>query len=403
MKMLLIYPPFAPPTIMSYSLANLKSLIENNSHMETLAIDLNAKFHKLSHLDTVEKIDKAMPIYEKNNRKILEGGTPEFFDDFIKLIKDEKPDYVALSILYSTQCFYAQKLIENIDCPVFIGGPGVSANLSGIKINSGEELLDVFGIKDKTCSGPDFGDFDARDYISPHINVVKSSQGCYYGMCSFCSHHKKKPYRELPLDFKEGGYFYFIDDMLPLKRLMRIALEIPENSKWWVQLRPTKDLIPNLKYFSEKGLKSVAWGVESGSQEILDRMNKGTVVDDMSMVLKEAKEAGIVNTVYIMFGFPGETEKDFLKTVDFLKKNEEFIDLVSTSVFGLQKGTEIYENPEKFGIKLNIEKRTILDEKITFYPMPESLRLKKSYNHEIDRINKFPKFYVHLKEQTLFL
>jgi anaerobic magnesium-protoporphyrin IX monomethyl ester cyclase len=65
-----------------------------------------------------------------------------------------------------------------------------------------------------------------------------------------------------------------------------------------------------------------------------------------------------------MFGFPSETEKEFIDTIDFLKENDVNIDLISTSVFGLQKESYIYSHPNEFGIeKIFEEERTVLNQR----------------------------------------
>ncbi len=424
MRLLLVYPPFAPGSMMPFSVANLKGMVQSKTSFDVKALDLNAKFHKLKSLDNFDKLSRTLEIHKKNNSKIKKGDKPEFFDELLKLIEKEKADYVAFSIVYSSQCFYAERLIEKIKCPVFLGGPGVSSKIKGKVIGSGEELVNYLNERDASTTlnnpdnnqgdkfskeafcEPDFSDFDCRDYLSPDILPVKSTKGCYYGRCSFCSHHMKDSYKEIPLpdlNKKQGKHFFFIDDMISLKRLKEIASKIPEGSSWWAQLRPTKELLPHIDYLAEGGLKSVAWGVESGSQRMLDKMRKGTNVNDISMVLRKAKKAGIINTIFIMFGFPGETREDFFETMEFLENNKGNIDIVSTSTFGLQKDTYVYENPEEFGIEIVKEKRTFLDDKIDFYPKPGTFELKKKYTKRIESFNKFQKGYAYLKEQTLFL
>ncbi|MGM5483016.1 MAG: B12-binding domain-containing radical SAM protein [Nanobdellota archaeon] len=387
---LLIYPPFAPPGIMPYSLANLKGKIN------VKAIDLNARFHKLKFNQELKELAKALPVYEKNNRKVLKGYKPEFFDQLLNIIKKEQPRSVSFSLVYNSQVFYTHKLIQHINVPVFLGGPAVYKNLKGTKINT-KELNKYFQVENNS---PDFTDFYQEDYPAPDITPVKSSEGCHYGACAFCTHHNRTPYKELPLNLK-GKYFFFIDDMIPLNRLKEIALLMPKDAKWWAQLRPTKDLIQHLDMLAKHGLKSVAWGVESGSQRMLSLMRKGTNPGDMAQVLKASKKAGIINTVYLMSGFPGETREDFEKTIDFLKENEQFIDLVSPSHFGLQKETYVYNNPEKFGISIRHEKRTLLDDKLKFSPIQPNYCRK--YKKTIGKINKLPKEYVYMKEQTLLI
>jgi radical SAM superfamily enzyme YgiQ (UPF0313 family) len=139
---------------------------------------------------------------------------------------------------------------------------------------------------------------------------------------------------------------------------------------------------------------------------VLDKMRKGTNVEDVKEVLKQSHEAGIVNTVFIMFGFPGETKKEFTETIDFLKENSANIDLVSTSVFGLQKGSAVYNNPKEFGItEITETKREYLDERVDYkteFSDKESVKkLRSRHMKAILAINKLPRAFVTFKEQTL--
>jgi anaerobic magnesium-protoporphyrin IX monomethyl ester cyclase len=138
-------------------------------------------------------------------------------------------------------------------------------------------------------------------------------------------------------------------------------------------------------------------------------MNKGTNVNDIQNVLLNSKKANIKNITYIMFGFPTETKEEFLDTINFLKENEKNIDLVSTTVFGLQKDTPLFNNPNKFGIKKIIEKqRTILEPKI-YYEVEKGLskeqilKLKENYKKTILKINKYPKEMNFFREHMICL
>jgi hypothetical protein len=102
-------------------------------------------------------------------------------------------------------------------------------------------------------------------------------------------------------------------------------------------------------------------------------------------------------------------EDEFRKTITFLEDNSENIDLVNTSVFGLQKGTPIHENPEKFCITGMTEKcRTVLDSKLE-YSVSEGITheraayLRKSHKKTLDKINKFPKTMNFFREHMLCL
>jgi tRNA A37 methylthiotransferase MiaB len=110
-----------------------------------------------------------------------------------------------------------------------------------------------------------------------------------------------------------------------------------------------------------------------------------------------------------MFGFPGEDKEDFLKTIGFLKANKEYIDLVSTTVFGLQRKSLVFEHPDDFGVtEIKKERRTLLDEKISYkvssgLQNEEAKKMRKNYIITLRKLNKLPKVLNYFKEQTLII
>jgi radical SAM superfamily enzyme YgiQ (UPF0313 family) len=62
------------------------------------------------------------------------------------------------------------------------------------------------------------------------------------------------------------------------------------------------------------------WGVESGSQKVLDIMKKDITVPNIIRTFALAKEAGIKSLMFILVGLPGETPADIKLTVDLVKK-----------------------------------------------------------------------------------
>ena len=427
MKLLLIYPPFCTPTMMPYSISYLKSFVESNSDIEVKALDLNAKFHKLRFKRYYDKLnkeehgnlltefyDESKEVYAKNHREIVMGKEPELIDEMLQIIEKEKPTHIAFSIVYNSQNFYTDKLIDRLDIPIITGGEAVCKKVrkKTISLKNEIELLEFFNIKPKNLATmPDFSDYDKNDYLTKDIIIpVKSSTSCYYKRCTFCTHHKSLPYHELPIDnLTESRNYFFIDDMIPLKRLLQISNEMKRRkARWSVQLRPSKEIIPHLKELSSSGLRSVAWGVESGNDDILKKMQKGTNAKDIADVLKESKKHGIINMAFIMFGFPTETKEQFIDTIDFLKGNKDNIDLISVSIFGLQEGSLIYENPKKFGIiSIRKIKRTVLDDQIEYecadgLTQQQARRLRSRYSKTIRNIESLPRVLNYLKDQTLF-
>lgn len=447
MKILLIYPPFCTPTVLPYSLVSLKHFLKTNLELEVDVLDLNAEFHKRQFSDYYKAIQESKTkeeyaeiftafdkesrkVYVRNNKEVVHGENPELFEEICSLIQRKEYDTIACSLVYNSQCFYATTLLKALqeqNVETIIGGPAAKGKVLeyGIYLRSEEDILNYFlkkGAKRKQGNfyakdNPlDFSDFKEENYLSKErILPLKTSSTCFYKQCTFCTHFAKVPYKEYEMLWLENTikknnakYIFLIDDMLTKERLRAFA-QISKMLKieWACQLRPTPDLLGISKELYEGGLRSVSWGVESGSQRILDLMKKGTDIQKVPQVLKESHEVGIQNILYIMFAFPTETKEEFMQSIEFLEKNQEHIDLVCTSIFGLQHGAKAYESPNEFGIiEVREKKRTVLEGNVSYkikqgINNEEARILQKKVQKRIDRINKIPKVFKYSREQTL--
>ncbi|MDP3728521.1 MAG: radical SAM protein [bacterium] len=447
MKLLLIYPPFCTPTTLPYSLVSLKHFLKTYLDLEVNLLDLNAEFHKRrfakyyqaikesktkeDYAEIFTNFDKeSREVYAKNNRAVLQGKDPEYFQEIFSLIKTEDYDMIACSLVYNSQCFYATGILKELHkkgITCILGGPAAKGKVLeyGKLLKDEHEILKFFtekGIKTKqgdfyASSNPlDFFDCKEENYLSKErILPIKTSSTCFYKQCTFCTHFAKVPYKEYEIAWLENTlkqnsakYVFLIDDMLSKERLLAFA-EICKALKvqWACQLRPTSDLLGISKKLYAGGLHSVSWGVESGSQRILDLMKKGTDIEKVPQVLKESHDTGIQNILYIMFAFPTETKEEFMETINFLEKNQENIDLVCTSIFGLQHGAKAYESPEEYGIiEIKEKQRTVLEGSITYkikqgITNKEARILQKKVQNRIDKINKIPKVFKCSREQVL--
>jgi radical SAM superfamily enzyme YgiQ (UPF0313 family) len=99
-----------------------------------------------------------------------------------------------------------------------------------------------------------------------------------------------------------------------------------------------EELVQLLK---EAGCIRIAFGAESGSQKVLDAMNKGTEVDQIRQAAGLCRRYGIETYFYIMLGYPGEEWPDILKTADLLKETRP--DTFSSTIAYPLPGTDFFE------------------------------------------------------------
>jgi anaerobic magnesium-protoporphyrin IX monomethyl ester cyclase len=108
------------------------------------------------------------------------------------------------------------------------------------------------------------------------------------------------------------------------------------------------DVENTYQMLADAGCVQVAWGIESGSQTILDKMNKGVKVQNNRNVIKWAKNAGITSRCFFIIGFPGETRETLEETKRFIEETDP--DQVFVSNFIPYPGTDVSLRPHKYGI-----------------------------------------------------
>ncbi len=99
---------------------------------------------------------------------------------------------------------------------------------------------------------------------------------------------------------------------------------------------------------SDCGCFRVWIGAESGSQRIIDAMDRRVDVGQVRAMIKAARREGIQAGTFIMLGYPGETEADIQETVAHLKDSNP--DLFTITVAYPIKGTGLYEEVQTTAI-----------------------------------------------------
>ncbi len=99
-----------------------------------------------------------------------------------------------------------------------------------------------------------------------------------------------------------------------------------------------------IKVLKESGCFRIWIGSESGSQKVIDLMDRRVDVIDVRDMIKPTKNYDMEAGTFIMLGYPGETEEDIIMTIDHLKKSNP--DYFTITLAYPINGTELYQEVE---------------------------------------------------------
>ncbi len=205
----------------------------------------------------------------------------------------------------------------------------------------------------------------AHGYFS--LNIV-ASRGCPY-RCNWCA----KPIygdsfsmrsaalvaeemRQLKYDFGVE-HLWFADDIFGLrpKWLRELAAEVERlDAAIPFKMQSRVDLMTadNVRSLRRAGCAEAWMGVESGSQKILDAMDKGTRVEQISRARENLRHEGIRACYFLQFGYTGETWQDIQSTIKLVRDTRP--DDIGVSVSYPLPGTKFYDRvQEQLGDKTN--------------------------------------------------
>lgn len=186
---------------------------------------------------------------------------------------------------------------------------------------------------------------------------VMVSRGCPY-RCAFCVDNliwrKQSRFRLsvnvleeimfLSKNYNLRTLFFQQDSFLNRKDLAKsVALGIKNaglDISWWCAARADQIDEDLLKVSKESGLTTVILGIESGSQRILDLMNKRITLSQIERAVTILKKNGITTSAFFMIGVPDEDEADIKKTMSFMEKLP--LDFISLSVFTPLPGSVLF-------------------------------------------------------------
>jgi anaerobic magnesium-protoporphyrin IX monomethyl ester cyclase len=216
---------------------------------------------------------------------------------------------------------------------------------------------------------PDFTDLPLDDYLSPRrILPYATSSGCYWAQCAFCAQQvlHRQAFQRKPLNLiledlsslsdRYNAYdFYLVDEAIPPETAEQLAVKISQEGRpyrWFGEMRFEASLDAQfLRNLAHGGCLMLIWGLESGVQRVLDRMQKGTDPNVISRILKDCSQVGIKSFIMFFIGFPTETKDEALSTIQFIEAHDSQIQHIGFGHFILMRGSPVFTAPARYGIK----------------------------------------------------
>lgn len=202
-------------------------------------------------------------------------------------------------------------------------------------------------------------------------NKLTLAHGCYWKKCTFCDTTLDYigRYDPSPVDglidkmvkiAEETGQtgFHFVDEAAPpivLKNLSKRLLERDLTFTWWGNIRFEKTFDSELATLMAKaGCVAVSGGLEVASPRILEKIQKGVTVEQVTKVTQNFADAGIWVHAYLMYGFPSQTLEEVLESLENTRLLFEAGNIQSAfwHRFSVTAHSEVGKNPAKFGVKL---------------------------------------------------
>ena len=216
---------------------------------------------------------------------------------------------------------------------------------------------------------PDFDGLPLDRYFVPEpVLPYLATRGCYWGRCEFCDHgegytagYRTKKIQEIIEEVRflrdkyHTRYFHFTDESYPPALFRKLTRQLKEHQlgiAWTTHIRFEKSLLDDEVWqdAQDSGCKFLHMGYESGSERVLQLMDKATTTEVIQRSLELSSKHGVWNHVMGFFGFPGERYEDAKFSMQFLEDNRTHVHSIGFGTFDLSKHTPVAKDPERWGI-----------------------------------------------------
>ena len=299
---------------------------------------------------------------------------PYFSKRLEELLAADNSGYIGFSLNYLSQALCTFAMIGFLrkyhpEIKIIIGGGLVTTWLSNPQWNNpfsdlvdqliggrGEgPLLNLLGTSRASIHiRPDYEGLRNNSYLSPgFVLPYTSSFGCFWKKCVFCPETSEdNPYQHVAptttiADLQAltaataPALIHLLDNAIS-PSTMRALADKPPGVPWYGFAR-IDTLLADRKFcrrLKDSGCRMLKLGLESGSQEVLNRMQKGINLQLASKVLNNLQDVGIATYVYLLFGTPSEGPEEALQTLGFVEKHHQSITFLNLAIFNLPTGSQ---------------------------------------------------------------
>lgn len=285
------------------------------------------------------------------------------------LLEEMQPAWIGISLCYISQAICSFALLGYIKqrwpaIKLAIGGgllsswmshPGWNDPFAGlidccIQGPGETPLLRLLGYEGPVeDAAPDYSDLPLADYLAPGpILPYAASRGCYWNRCTFCpetAEHNR--YQPIPLQTVisqlvqlsssiQPALIHLLDNALS-PSLLQALVDRPPGPPWYGFVRFHEHLadVDFCRRLRASGCAMLKLGLESGSQAVLDAMDKGLRLDLAERVFTALHQAGIATYVYLLFGTPTESIVEARETMAFVQRHHAAISFLNLAIFNM--------------------------------------------------------------------
>ena len=290
------------------------------------------------------------------------------------LLEELAPEWIGLSLCYLSQavCTFAllgflrnrypaiQLVLGGGLLSSWMGRPNWNEPFAGlidrcIQGPGEAPLLRLLGCdRPITDAAPDYTDLPLADYLAPGLVLPYSaSRGCYWNRCTFCPETaEQNQYQPIPTPTAisqmarlcqglQPSLIHLLDNALS-PALLTALRDRPLGAPWFGFVRFHEQLadVDFCRQLRAAGCVLLKLGLESGSQAVLEAMDKGICLELAERVFAALEQAGIATYVYLLFGTPTESLAEAHQTMDFVLRHHQAITFLNLAIFNMPIASE---------------------------------------------------------------